>query len=45
MSLLTKSHTVGPFEKNKGKYMNINTIKAAVIMSQTNQHILFVQRS
>lgn len=45
MGLLTKSHTVRPFEKNKGKYIKINTIKVAVIMPQTNEHILFVQRS
>lgn len=44
MGLLTKSRTVGPFEKNKGKYIQINTIKAAVIISQT-EHILLVQRS
>lgn len=31
MGLLTKSHTVGPFEMNKGKYIKINTIEAAVV--------------
>lgn len=40
---VTKSRTVC-FEKNKGKYIQINRIKAAVIISQT-EHILFVKRS